>query len=362
MNKTISLVMIVKNEERHLRRCLESVVNYVDEIIVVDTGSTDQTQRIAVEFQAKVYEYTWGDDFAAARNFALDKSTCDWCLVMDADEYISNDPSSALQELMSYPAPVVGKVKINNKFQGQTGVEYEQIYITRLFPSTCRYSGTIHEQINADYPRIRVNVEIEHDGYFQQAKGERNVPLLLAMIQQHPHDPYYYYQLAKEYRGLEQHQLTFEHLRKAYELLTRQESYAPSLIVNYMYAMMASRNLEFGIDVINQEQDFLYDYPDFFFVSALYVLELIMSEPAKYEHLLSFIEQNYMRALEIGENGQEGSIKGTGSYAAHHNLGVFYEVLGDVKHAKEQYAAASLYHYEPSIARLSVLENHHLQE
>ncbi|XOI99572.1 glycosyltransferase [Paenibacillus polymyxa] len=355
MNKTISLTMIVKNEERVLRRCLQSVVNHVDEIIVVDTGSTDSTKEIAKEFGAKVYDYEWNNNFASARNFALEQASCDWCLVLDADEYMSNDPSGAFQELMLSPNLVVGKVKIINKFQGKTGVEYEQNYITRFFPSSCRYSGAIHEQIATLYPRLRVNVEIKHDGYYQRNRSNRNIPLLLAMAQENPNDPYIFYQIAKEYRGLEQHEETFNYLHQAYDLITRQEGYAPSFIVNYIYAMMASGKLEYGIDVINNEQEFLCAYPDFFFVSALYLLELIISEPIKYEHLLPLIEGNYKKALEIGENGQEGSVRGTGSYAAHHNLGVYYEVIGNLTRAKEQYSAAAALSYAPSMDRLTAL-------
>lgn len=357
MNKSISLTMIVKNEENHLRRCLESIVNYVDEIIVVDTGSTDSTKQIAREFQAKVFDFEWVNDFSAARNYALEQASCDWCLVLDADEYISNNPSEALQELMLSSVLAVGKVKVVNKYQGQTGVEYEQSFITRFFPSSCRYSGSIHEQINTIYPRVKLNVEIKHDGYYQQTKGERNIPLLQAMINEYPNDPYYYYQIAKEYRGLEQYEKTFNYLHQAYNMISRHEVYAPSLIVNYIYSMMHSSNLEYGIDVINNEQEFLCEFPDFFFVSALYLLELILSEPSKYEHLLGLIEMNYMKALEIGENDQEGSVKGTGSYAAHHNLGVYYEVIGDKTLAKEQYAKAASFDYEPSVNRLAEIES-----
>lgn len=83
---TISLCMIVKNEERNLRRCLQSVKNYVTEIVIVDTGSTDQTRAIAQSFGAQLYDFIWTDNFADARNFSLEHSSGDWILWMDADE------------------------------------------------------------------------------------------------------------------------------------------------------------------------------------------------------------------------------------------------------------------------------------
>lgn len=84
----INLVMIVKNEERSLKRCLEAVKPLVDRMIVVDTGSYDRTREIAEKMGAEVYDFVWNNDFSAARNFALEQSDGDWNLVLDADEYV----------------------------------------------------------------------------------------------------------------------------------------------------------------------------------------------------------------------------------------------------------------------------------
>ncbi|MCX5834257.1 MAG: glycosyltransferase, partial [Deltaproteobacteria bacterium] len=99
--KTISLCMIVKNEEKNLIRCLSNLKQAVDEIIVVDTGSTDRTRDIATAFGAKVFEIPWREDFSEARNFSLAKATCDWILVMDADEVISPCDFVKLRNLTS---------------------------------------------------------------------------------------------------------------------------------------------------------------------------------------------------------------------------------------------------------------------
>jgi len=354
MKPTISLVMIVKNETAVLKRCLESATRYVDEIIVVDTGSTDSTKQIAAEYQAKIFDYEWKNDFGAARNFALEKSACQWSLVLDADEYISNDCKGAIQTFIRQ-GPAIGKLKRVDKFMGKDGVSYEQIYISRLFPSSCRYSGRIHEQVESNLPRVRVNIEVQHDGYFGQLKTDRNIPILKQVIEQNPGDPYYHYQIAKEYRGIEKHEESFLHLKQAYSAITRNETYAPSVIVNFLYAIMASGKLAEGLPVVENEQEYLSDYPDFYFASALYLLELILSDPEQFGELMPYIERFYLRALEIGETDQEGSVIGTGSFAAHHNLGVFYEVTGDIEKAKVQYSSAKKFQYAPSIERLSNL-------
>ena len=85
----ISLCMITKDEEGCIRDCLTSVKDFVDEIIVVDTGSTDKTKEIAAEFGAKVYEISWVDDFSAARNESLQHATHEWVLCLDADEVLA---------------------------------------------------------------------------------------------------------------------------------------------------------------------------------------------------------------------------------------------------------------------------------
>src|SRR3989344_5073579 len=88
---TISLCMITKNEEQFLEQCLNSVQELVDEIIIVDTGSTDKTKEIAAKFTDKIFDFKWGDVFSKARNESLKQATKDWILVLDADEQLDQD-------------------------------------------------------------------------------------------------------------------------------------------------------------------------------------------------------------------------------------------------------------------------------
>lgn len=84
----ISLCMIVKNEEMHIGRCLDSVAELVEEIIIVDTGSTDRTVEIVSKYTEKVYSYPWKDDFSDARNYSFSKASMDYCMWMDADDIL----------------------------------------------------------------------------------------------------------------------------------------------------------------------------------------------------------------------------------------------------------------------------------
>ena len=105
---SISLCMIVKDEEEVISRCLETVKDIVDEIIIVDTGSEDNTKSLAHQAGAKVFDFTWVDDFAAAKNFAIEQATGDWILFLDADEYFA-------PETMGLVRDVIRKRAKNNK-------------------------------------------------------------------------------------------------------------------------------------------------------------------------------------------------------------------------------------------------------
>lgn len=111
----LSLAMIVRDEEEYLGQCLTSVANYVDEIIIVDTGSKDATKKIAAHFGAKIFDYKWDDDFAAARNFSFSKATGEWVLWLDADDTVEH-PEKLRSICQNAPA-TCGVVFLNYDYQ-----------------------------------------------------------------------------------------------------------------------------------------------------------------------------------------------------------------------------------------------------
>lgn len=132
---TISLCMIVKNEENVLKRCLDSICELMDEIIIVDTGSTDRTKEIAAEYTDKIYDFAWGHDFSAARNFSFSKATMEYIYAADADEVLDEENQRRFRLLKEAMLPQVEVVQMLycNQFQYNTTYNYDEEYRPKLY-------------------------------------------------------------------------------------------------------------------------------------------------------------------------------------------------------------------------------------
>ena len=188
---TLSICMIVKNEEQHLAYCLNSLSPVADEMIVVDTGSTDKTKEIAVAFGARVFDIEWTNDFAVARNHSLSKAQGDWILVMDADEVISFQDHAKLKKLISRKDKVAYNIITRNyvnKTAGDGWVCNDDGYLheqagrgwfpsgkVRLFPNNekIRFENPIHELV--EYSIQRIGMDIQESGIPVHHYGELNI-------------------------------------------------------------------------------------------------------------------------------------------------------------------------------------------
>jgi glycosyltransferase involved in cell wall biosynthesis len=203
--------MIVKNEEANLRTSLESVKDVVDEIVIVDTGSTDNTVKIAKEFGAKIFHFDWINDFSAARNFALKHSTGDWILYLDADERLEQRSKGELKRILSRDGLNGVNCLINNVDE-ITGTPKFMKYV-RLFNNSggIKFTGKVHEQIENslvqnNYSISNSKIEIVHTGYNLdkvglRKKAERNLNPLIEEYSCNP-SSYYAFQLANTYKVL----------------------------------------------------------------------------------------------------------------------------------------------------------------
>jgi Glycosyl transferase family 2 len=201
MNR-IALVMIARDEARCIERCLVSARAWVDEMWVLDTGSADATVQIAERRGARVAQFGWVDDFAAARNAAMALTDADWCLVLDADEWLVHG-GEALAALRTQTPAFIGQISVASSFDAERdSVGEAPSWLPRVLPRGVRYEGRVHEQPQSALPRRRLPVLVGHDGYLgaQMAhKQGRNEHLLQLALAAQPEDAYLRYQLGKDF-------------------------------------------------------------------------------------------------------------------------------------------------------------------
>lgn len=205
---SVTAALIVKNESEHIENCLRRIINAVDEIVIVDTGSTDETIEISRKFsKVKIIDFQWCDDFAAARNAAFPHITSDWVIWIDADEYLYDEDIHSIKEVAGIfhyiTAPVLIRVGImsENDDDSITG----KYSVSRMFrmKDKFKFFGKIHEQVvlnennlyeNENIFSRAVRIRFLHHGYKsaeiqKKNKLERNINLLKKMVDENPNDP-----------------------------------------------------------------------------------------------------------------------------------------------------------------------------
>lgn len=163
---TISLCMIVKNEEKILGRCLDSIADLADEIIIVDTGSTDDTKKIAASYGAEIFDFKWVDDFSAARNFAFSKATCEYIYSADADEVLSEENREKFRILKETLLPEIEivQMKYANQLQFGTVYNFDEEYRPKLFKRNRNFvwEEPIHESVRLEPVVYDSDIVITH--------------------------------------------------------------------------------------------------------------------------------------------------------------------------------------------------------
>lgn len=341
--------MIVKNEESGLEETLASIYGIFDEIIIVDTGSSDNTVSIAKKYTDKVFDYTWCDDFSSARNYSISKANNDWILVLDGDETITYADKNNLDNL-DMDSNLVGRVRRRNPFDDGGDIKVYIERVNRFFNKNLyEYKGKIHEQIvrkdNKEYSTVDLDITLNHIGYMSEViksskKLERNIEMLLTELNNSSNDPYINYQLGKSYYKLKNYDRSFYYFEKALSYSEDYKlEYVLDLVISYGYSLLKCEKYQKALS--------LEKYADRY------------GEVTDYQFLMGLIHMNNgmfnesINDFNTCTKMNEGGIEGINSYYSYYNMGVIYETTGNFRFAAINYGKSI--DYDKSRARLEIV-------
>ncbi|MFB5269701.1 glycosyltransferase [Paenibacillus enshidis] len=349
---SISLCMIVKNEEKYLPKCLSSVQRIVDEIIIVDTGSTDETVAIAKAFGAKVIQMPWQDSFADARNRSFEEATGDWILWLDADEEMDVDEADKLKELLTRDAVREQRIEgiqfvFCNHLEGGS-LEYNYLHRMVRNRPQYRFEARIHEQILPNMlkfdPRLQfgqVDIHVHHYGYLtqnvvDQDKVRRNITLLQQSMAEYPEYLHYFYYLGIELYRINDLEAALYHFNV---FLNRAAANIGKAILAsaHKYRLIILADMKRYHDLIRHCEESIACFPGF---TDLYHLRAVgFNALWETDKAVDALRQ----ALSIGP-AEEGypSIAGHGTYLTCRELGQLYTSVGNSKDADLYYTLTSL--------------------
>lgn len=290
MTTKISLCIIAKNEEKNIRRCLQSVFGVVDEMIVIDTGSCDATSQIAQTFGAKVQSFIWNDNFSDARNVALDIATGDWILVLDADEELTKE-SGIIVRRATERVDVEGYFnKIINFTGNEACPESSADVVFRLFRNKpeYRFHNAIHEQIcdviseqnNQTSYQFLEDVVILHYGYLdnqlqEKDKKKRNLLLLEKELMNCPTNSLVRFHYAVELYRMGENLSAAQEFEKVLAKINLQEvSYGAKLMRYIVLAYYGANELVSALTAVKKGLALYPDYVDLYYYGGLIYFQL----------------------------------------------------------------------------------------
>lgn len=339
----VSLCMIVKNEEDNLAACLGSVADVVDEMILVDTGSTDGTKEIAARLGARVFDFPWQDSFSAARNESLRHASGDWIFWLDADDRLDDTNREKLRALLrglrnENAAYSMKCLCLPDSAAGAATV-VDHVRLFRNLPEI-RWEYRVHEQI---LPAIRraggevreADVTVQHTGYqdtaWRQAKDLRNLRLLELDHADDPDSPFTLFNLGWTYEEMKRPAEALPLLRRSLELSAPSDS-----IVRKLYSLIMECHRQLGepqeaLAACLQGRRYYPDDAQLLFQEAL--LRREQGDRAGAEQCL-------LRLI----NGEEAPhfasvVEGLRGHKARHNLAVIYQEQGRFREAEAQWLA-----------------------
>ena len=265
--------LIVRNEELHLAQCLDSIKQWADELIVVDTGSTDRTVQIAASRGAQVVHMAWADDFAEVRNFGIGQARTLWVLVLDADERLVEDADMLqLRSELLHSKEKAYRVVIENTVGGQR-IRHEAVRLFRA-DQGYRYIGAIHEQLVAgvlgewrDVDGPLSGIRLQHVGYepgelARKGTAERNGHIIRKQLAEQPDNPFHWYNLGVTLSQQTKAAEASAAFARARAFAPPDAPFRPSLILDSARAMLAIGEDEGALELLANESERYFNYAD----------------------------------------------------------------------------------------------------
>ncbi|STD11906.1 SPBc2 prophage-derived glycosyltransferase SunS [Dermatophilus congolensis] len=330
---SVAAVIIARDEARCIQRCINSIKPFVDEVLVADTGSEDNTAELAQAAGARVIHVPWTNNFAAARNTALDAAAADWHVIIDADETIAAG-GRELRDLHDLSPEFVLTVNVISSFRLGEATTTESEPQSRILPGSVRYCGLVHATPEHDFPLRQVQITIEHDGYEPEQLAEklpRRERLLHAAVNAEPNNAYLRYQLG---RNLET-QGRLAEAATQYDTIDfatlEPEPWQHILIVQYAHTLTSIGRSVDALTLLAAHTDRFDHSPDCHFVAGNVLLDLATQQPDLAAELLPQSVAEFRRALELGEpDDLPGHVTGRGSHLAARNLAVVEQGCRDL--------------------------------
>jgi len=338
-NGTISLCMIVKDEEQNLGRCLESSHAYVDEIIVVDTGSQDATPDIARRYGVKVIHFPWQNDFSQARNESLKHASKEWVIILDADEELPLETAQNLRKLALTPDVDAWTFTIISPVSSNEDSQRLRHLNLRMFKNQKEYcfEGKIHEQVKSSILKANdsavishSNLEILHYGYIHDLKERRgktlrNITILKEVLALNPGNSFDNFNLAVSYYTLGDLEKSQKHYEIALQSLDIDSVFAPALYRNYCLCLYEMGEYSQALELADKGLAYFPDYPDLYFLKGQVFWSLGM---------LLQVKASFLKCTTFKETRSEYiSMEGVTTYLAFENLAEVYEREGHFKEA-----------------------------
>ncbi len=282
MKTLLSVCLIVKDEAQHLAACLQSLQAIADQIIVVDTGSGDQSREIARHFGSQVFEHAWQDDFALARNQSLAYAQSEWILVIDADETLDADSAEQIRKRLLLLQPALWSAQIINYGEDQGQYIFP---VVRLFPNQphLRYCNAFHEiltDLKAQLPICHTDwLTIHHRGYQdspqRRSKHQRNHRILQGLLTQEPNNPLWHIHLANYlYNHGQEMAVTWRHYQTALRLAEQTPGFKKnptyqSCLTELLWVCYQQEQTQMGLLLAKSQQEWCQHLPEYWYHQGL---------------------------------------------------------------------------------------------